>query len=515
MLSRIRMSRKSRGCWKHGIFMLGSFQPAPGWRAIEKSLYKVNSEGIHNSAKLKETTIVSNLDSSNNAEQTKGQIDFTNYDFQNAFSFRSTGEIFRSYLIFSLCSYPILVNNSMKLMTYGQNILGKRIFENLMRKTLYGQFVGGQTESEFLLTARQLTKIGIGTLLAVPMEEDATGNQTQDNWYDENANVIQRCIKLCATMNNNYPMMQLKITAVVPADICARLSAAFPEPSANPETVKDVARVFAEGREFHHNSLSSYDTESLNRGLKRLKAIAKCAAQHGVLVLVDAEYTYVNPALNLLTLAMVMQYNRDRPIISYTYQNYLKSTFHTLKKDAELISSNGLCFGAKLVRGAYMEKERHLAAKKGYPDPVHETFESTSNMYHQSLYYLLDFVKGSTKSGFVMVASHNEQTIKKTIERMRELSLNPKEGNVFFGQVYGMCDHVSAVLGQNGYLVYKSIPYGSIEATLPYLHRRALENKAVIGSTRRDREIAREALIQRFKQKMFPTRLRKSDITHP
>ncbi|KAK3581260.1 hypothetical protein CHS0354_032987 [Potamilus streckersoni] len=162
-----------------------------------------------------------------------------------------------------------------------------------------------------------------------------------------------------------------------------------------------------------------------------------------------------------------------------------------------------------------MEKERHLAAKKGYPDPVHETFEATSSMYHQSLFYLLDLLKGSKKMGFIMVASHNEQTIKKAIGRMHELGLNPKEGNVFFGQVYGMCDYISAVLGQNGYLVYKSIPFGSIDATLPYLHRRAMENKAVVGSTRRDREIARKALIQRFQEKILPVRMHKSDTTHP
>ncbi|KAK3581262.1 hypothetical protein CHS0354_032990 [Potamilus streckersoni] len=115
MLNDRRVWRKTSGCWKHGLTLLESFKTASGWRNKEKNSFKANSAGINNFVKLKDTTIISKPETSNNKEATIAQIDLTNYDFRNAFSFWSTGEIFRSYLVFTLCSYPSLVNNSMKV----------------------------------------------------------------------------------------------------------------------------------------------------------------------------------------------------------------------------------------------------------------------------------------------------------------------------------------------------------------------------------------------------------------
>ncbi|KAJ8312393.1 hypothetical protein KUTeg_009766, partial [Tegillarca granosa] len=130
-----------------------------------------------------------------------------------------------------------------------------------------------------------------------------------------------------------------------------------------------------------------------------------------MVLLVDAEYTYLNPALNLFSLAMMLKCYTDRPLVYYTYQNYLKSTEHLLDRDINFIKSHGVGFAAKLVRGAYLEKERHLAKKNGYEDPVHPTFEDTTKTYTKSLNKMLDNIKMEPTKYAVVVATHNEDTV--------------------------------------------------------------------------------------------------------
>uniref|UniRef100_A0A8C4Y4X4 Proline dehydrogenase n=1 Tax=Gopherus evgoodei TaxID=1825980 RepID=A0A8C4Y4X4_9SAUR len=222
------------------------------------------------------------------------------------------------------------------------------------------------------------------------------------------------------------------------------------------------------------------------------------AVEMGVRVLVDAEFTYLNPALRLVTLALMGRWNRAEPWVWNTYQCYLQDCLARLGADVALAERWGFCFGVKLVRGAYLEQERRLAREGGYPDPLHPTWEATNHSYQRCLDLLLELVARDGQRCQLIVASHNESSVSHALRRMEELGIARDRGAVCFGQLLGMCDHVSLALGQAGYAVYKSVPYGAVEEVLPYLVRRAQENQSVLQGIRRERDLLRRELWRRL-----------------
>ncbi|XP_053938025.1 proline dehydrogenase 1, mitochondrial [Cuculus canorus] len=226
----------------------------------------------------------------------------------------------------------------------------------------------------------------------------------------------------------------------------------------------------------------------MKRMLQRMDVLAKRATEKGVRLMVDAEQSYFQPAISRLTLEMQRRFNRDRAVIFNTYQCYLKEAYDNVTVDVELSRREGWHFGTKLVRGAYMEQERERAAKIGYEDPINPTYEKTNEMYHKCLDYILEEIKRSRKAS-VMVASHNEDTVKFTLRRMMELGIHPSEKKVCFGQLLGMCDQITFPLGQAGFSVYKYVPYGPVNEVLPYLSRRAQENRCFMQRANRERDL--------------------------
>ncbi|XP_012510435.1 PREDICTED: proline dehydrogenase 1, mitochondrial isoform X2 [Propithecus coquereli] len=184
----------------------------------------------------------------------------------------------------------------------------------------------------------------------------------------------------------------------------------------------------------------------MTRMLQRMDILARRAREVGVRLMVDAEQTYFQPAIGRLTLEMQRKFNVERPLVFGTYQCYLKDAYDNVTLDVELARREGWCFGAKLVRGAYMAQERARAAEIGYEDPINPTYEATNAMYHRCLDYVLEELKHSAKA-VVMVASHNEDSVRFTLCRMEELGLHPADRQVYFGQLLGMCDHISFPLG--------------------------------------------------------------------
>ncbi|KAM6377892.1 LOW QUALITY PROTEIN: proline dehydrogenase 1, mitochondrial-like [Pluvialis apricaria] len=226
----------------------------------------------------------------------------------------------------------------------------------------------------------------------------------------------------------------------------------------------------------------------MKRMLQRMDVLAKRATEKGVRLMVDAEQSYFQPAISRLTLEMQRRFNRNRAIIFNTYQCYLKEAYDNVTVDVELSRREGWHFGTKLVRGAYMEQERERAAQIGYEDPINPTYEKTNEMYHRCLDYILEEIKHSRKAN-LMVASHNEDTVKFTLRRMMELGIHPSEKKVCFGQLLGMCDQITFPLGQAGFPVYKYVPYGPVKEVLPYLSRRAQENRGFVQRANRERDL--------------------------
>ncbi|XP_036443623.1 proline dehydrogenase 1, mitochondrial [Colossoma macropomum] len=239
------------------------------------------------------------------------------------------------------------------------------------------------------------------------------------------------------------------------------------------------------------------EERQMKRMLQRMDVLAKHAVENGVRLMVDAEQTYFQPAISRLTLEMQRIFNKQKPIIFNTYQCYLKEAYDNVSVDVELSRRESWCFGAKLVRGAYMHQERQRAAEIGYEDPINPDYESTNRMYHRCLEYILEEINHNRKTN-VMVASHNEDTVKFTLEKMNEMALSPTENNVCFGQLLGMCDQISFPLGQAGFPVYKYVPYGPVNEVIPYLCRRAQENRGIMKGSQRERSLLYKELKRRI-----------------
>lgn len=245
------------------------------------------------------------------------------------------------------------------------------------------------------------------------------------------------------------------------------------------------------------NKFTEEEESQMKRMLQRMDVLAKHAMENGVRLMVDAEQTYFQPAISRLTLEMQRKFNRDKPIIFNTYQCYLKEAYGNVIVDVEVSRREGWYFGAKLVRGAYMYQERDRAKEIGYEDPINPDYEATNRMYHKCLEYLLEEIKHSRKPN-IMVATHNEDTVKFTLEKMNAMGLSPTENKVYFGQLLGMCDQISFPLGQAGFPVYKYVPYGPVNEVIPYLSRRAQENRGFMKGSQRERSLLWKELKRRL-----------------
>lgn len=212
--------------------------------------------------------------------------------------------------------------------------------------------------------------------------------------------------------------------------------------------------------------------------MERLRRVAKAAADARVRLMVDAEQTYFQPAISHAVLNLQREFNRDYPAIFNTYQAYLRDCLETVEQDMLRARREGFYFAGKLVRGAYMVSERRRARELGEPDPIWSTIERTHRCYHACL----DHIMRNMLPSAVMVASHNETTVRYTVACMERLGIHPVSGGVYFGQLLGMCDHISLALGQAGREVNKYLPYGPVHEVVPYLIRRAEENSSLLGS---------------------------------
>jgi len=250
-------------------------------------------------------------------------------------------------------------------------------------------------------------------------------------------------------------------------------------------------------------ALTDEEEEQFKNMLRRMHTVFQRAKELDVRVMVDAEQTYFQPAISRLTLEMMKKYNTEKAIVFNTYQCYLKEAHRNLVDDLEQSNRQDFFFGAKLVRGAYMEQERSRAEALNYPDPINEDFDATSAMYHKCLTECMNRIRdlksqGEAKRVGIMVASHNEDTIRYAIKMMEELNIKPEDKVICFGQLLGMCDQLSFPLGQAGYSVYKYVPYGPVNEVLPYLSRRAHENKGILVKLEKEKKLLRRELRDRL-----------------
>ncbi|KAM4525245.1 hydroxyproline dehydrogenase [Odontesthes bonariensis] len=415
------------------------------------------------------------------------------FEDPSAFRVKSLGELLRALGIFHLCSFPVLVNNCGRLMSVARTLLGRRGFSLLLRPTVYAQFVAGENEGEISQSMEKMSLLGLRPMLAVPIEEDL-GESTGEKRYDDNMEAMLECVRIShSNAWSKDPMMQLKITALLSPELCVKLTTLIAQ---QPYDLSLLIRAM-DGEPITFPGLDEKENTHFLCSLQRLNKIAE-ASVNKVRVLVDAEYTYMNPALSVVTMAMMKKFNKDGVWIWNTYQCYLKESRSLLLEALRLSKSDSFGLGVKLVRGAYMDKERNLAKKECRLDPIHWSWEDTNDSYNGSLDVMLKAISQKPERYRIIVATHNEESVRKAAQRMEELGIDKDGGSVCFGQLLGMCDHVSLTLANKGYAVYKSVPYGSVDDTLPYLVRRAQENRTVLQGIRKERDLLRQELKQRL-----------------
>ena len=267
----------------------------------------------------------------------------------------------------------------------------------------------------------------------------------------------------------------------------------------------DLPRLTAKCRSIGPLSLvtpSNQEIQLLNDMHARAHTIAAEAAHYGTRMLFDAEQTWFQPAIDNLVLELQQTYNDKRqtdfPIIFNTYQCYLKDTPKRLMLDVNRSERFGYHFGAKLVRGAYINSERRRANELSYASPIHDTIEETHECYDGAMLYLLTHHSSRPNSKLeVMCATHNQSSVEKVIELMDELQIPSSGSTVHFAQLLGMSDNLSFTLGKHGYSTFKYVPYGKVEEAIPYLLRRAIENRDMLKNNKSELQLMRQELGRR------------------
>ena len=213
-------------------------------------------------------------------------------------------------------------------------------------------------------------------------EEDAgeTNADLQEK-YKDNMETIAEIGQIMLRAGEEFPCLQFKITAMMPGDLVTKISTNIGKSIQMDEIALAFGKYMENGKAFSFSWLTADENIQLEKCLSYIKLFGQKAKDSGIVLLVDAEYTYMNQGISAVALGMMMAFSKDKPLIWNTYQCYLKAALDTITNEMDIVESNGSCFGAKIVRGAYMEKERKLANIHGYPDPVNDTYEDTCNMY--------------------------------------------------------------------------------------------------------------------------------------
>jgi proline dehydrogenase len=376
-----------------------------------------------------------------------------------AFQYRNNKELKRARFLFSSMGSPTLTSLGMKLTSFA--ISWNLPVKGLIKHTLFDQFCGGETMEEAADTAAVIGKYGVGTILDYGVE----GKESEED-FDKAVPEFIKAIQYAAT-SKNIPFISLKITGFA---------------------------YFALLEKKHFGqTLTADEQKAWNKVYDRIDRICKAAADSKIMVLVDAEESWIQKPVDELTDAMMERYNKTGVVVFNTFQLYRHDRLLFLKESYEVAKSKGYLLGAKLVRGAYMEKERNRAAEKGYPSPIQPNKEATDKDYDDAALFCLQHLDGLA----LFIGTHNENSCFKAAKYMADNKIAANSDRVYFSQLYGMSDNISFNLAHEHYHVAKYLPYGPVKDVLPYLMRRAQENTSVKGQTGRELSLIEKELKRR------------------
>jgi proline dehydrogenase len=404
----------------------------------------------------------------------RSEISFDNT--QNAFAYKPDKELKKAKLLFSSMSSDLLVKLGTRLTPWA--IRSGLPVKPLIRRTIFGQFVGGETLEETAVVARKLSEYHVQVILDYGVEGGAESEEAFDHARDEFIRVIDY-----AATQNNIPFMSIKVTGLARLGLLEKLDHSV-ELNAGSLMKRYTKAV---------ESLSTEEKEEWQRVNQRMLLICKTAAEKNIGVLVDAEETWIQDPVDVITILMMEQFNRSRVIVYNTVQLYRHDRLKFLKDSYQAAYERNFILGAKLVRGAYMEKERKRALGLGYASPIQVNKEMTDRDYNEAVHFCIDRIHVIA----LIVASHNEYSNLYATELLIKNGLPLNHPHIHFSQLYGMSDNITFNLAKAGCSVSKYLPFGPIKDVIPYLMRRAQENSSVSGQTGRELGLIKKEMRRR------------------
>lgn len=375
------------------------------------------------------------------------QVDFSNTEI--AFSHLSDRELKKTAWLFKMMSKPWLVKYGSGLGLWAVE-RGLPFAEKIVKSTIFEQFVGGTTLLDSQPNIEHLAEFNTLTILDYGAEAKET--ETDFN-YTMNENI--RAIDF-ASRAKTIPVVSTKVTGLARFGLLESIQGA-------------VA--------LNRDELAEY-----RNVLKRIDAICYHAANKGVSVFIDAEESWIQDSIDHLVWLMMKRYNKQRVVVYNTFQFYRKDRLHFLTESYDRAREAGFLLGAKLVRGAYMEKERARAVEMGYESPINPDKNATDDHYNTALRFCLDHIENLA----VCNASHNAYSAMLQVELMDKKGIPHEHPNCLFSQLLGMSDNITFNLAKAGFRVGKYVPYGQVGDVIPYLIRRAQENTSVTGDAGRE-----------------------------
>jgi len=382
--------------------------------------------------------------------------------FQNtkiAFDYKSDRELRKAYWLFKLVGSPALV----KMGKWATNFaLTLRLPVNgLIKKTIFQQFCGGETIAECKATTEKLAHYGVKSILDYSVE----GQTSEKNFEATTLEIIATIQE--AKNKADIPLAVFKVSGVSRFEILEK----FNDPRAKN---------------------SAEDTKSFEGVVSRVQRICQAAYDAQVPVMIDAEESWVQDAIDRIAAQMMLQFNQEKAMVFNTLQMYRHDRLDFFKRELNTAKNQGYKYAVKLVRGAYMEKERDRAQKMGYPSPINATKKDSDQLYDAALEFACENIEHCA----LVAGTHNEESSMFLTELMQKQNIDKADKRIFFAQLLGMSDHISFNLSAAGYNVAKYVPYGPVREVVPYLIRRAEENTSAAGQTSRELR-----LIQQEKQR--------------
>ncbi len=372
-------------------------------------------------------------------------VDFNNLEV--AFAGKSDADLTRAYWLFKAMSSNLLVNNGPVLLDTALKLRLPVI--PIIRATIYKHFCGGESITDCNKTIAALKKKGIGSVLDYSVE----GAESEENFDHTTAEIIATVLR--AKGDSAIPFCVFKVTGVARIDILEKASS---------------------------GTLSPDEKIEFELASQRVTKICAAAAENDVRIFIDAEDSWIQQAIDDMADAMMQKHNRTKAIVYNTIQLYRTDRLEFLKHSHHKAKAGNYILGLKLVRGAYMEKERARAVEKNYPSPIQPDHAATNRDYDAALTYCIDHFGEIA----LCAGTHNEASSHLLVRLMYAKNIPHNHPDIWFSQLLGMSDHISSNLAAAGYNVAKYVPYGPVRSVLPYLIRRAQENTSIAGQTGRE-----------------------------